>query len=113
MIHLEPLEKTIVFLPGIISKGSDIVKTFFVKNKIYNFHKTEAKKSKIKVISKKIIYSDNETKLEVVLENTGYLTVRDLFIFGSLLDDQMNVADLSRSYVEYMDKNERKTIIIT
>jgi hypothetical protein len=25
----------------------------------------------------------------------------------------MNVADLSRSYVEYMDKNERKTIIIT
>ncbi len=112
-IHLDPLEKEIVFYPGIRLKGQKIKRVFLVENRIYNLEKKQQEDKKISINSKEIIREKNLTKLKVTIQNDDFIPQRSIRVSAVLLDKDKNVLEINRTYIDYLDKNERKTVFMT
>lgn len=113
IVRLQPMEKRIIFIPGVKLPGQKISKVFLESKRIFNLKRATAVDNKIKVNSKEIIVEPNLTKLKLIIENQDFIPKRYIQIFAILFDKEGNAIDINRTYLEYLDKDARAEAFMT
>ncbi len=113
IVELEPLEKKIIFYPSLNFRNQKIVKTFFKKGEIFDLEEKQAVDKKIIVNAKELSDDGEGKRLKITLENKDFKAHRDIQVFAVLLGTDGNVINMSRTYLEYIDKEERKVVYMT
>ena len=111
--HLNPLEKKIIFYPGIKLKGQKIDKVFLIQDRIYNLKNIPEQDDKLTVNAKELNYENNLTRLKVIIQNDDFKPQRNIQVSGVLMDATGTVIDINRTYIDYLDKYEKKEVYMT
>jgi len=112
-VFLEPLEKEIIFYPGIKLKGQKIARVFLVQDRVYDLEKSKQKDNKLTINSKELIREKGLTKLKVIVQNDDFIPQRSIQVSSVLFDKNGNAMEVNRTYIDYLDKNERKPVYMT
>ena len=113
-VFLKPLQKKIIFYPGIQLKGQKIKRVYFYKTQVSDLVQMKPEKEKISIKTKELIEDKNGfSKLKIVLYNNDIVPKNSLNIYGILIDDKDNVIDLSKTYYEMIGPRQEAEIYLT
>jgi len=113
-VKLEPLEKRVLFYPGIRIKGQKIDKVTFNYTNIYDLKQSKPLDKKIIVKTKEITENkDGLTRLKLVIHNSSLVPQSNLLITAVLINEQGNAIDLNQTLVENIDSREDKELFLT
>ena len=112
-ILLTPSEKRAIFIPSIIYNGGDIGKVLVIFGKVNSLTRGTPKKNDIKILSKTLSNEYGQTKLTIGLENKSFLPLKKIEVVGLLSNKENVVVEVGKTFVNYLDKKEKKKIFMT
>ena len=112
-ISLAPGEKRLIFIPAVETGKVNIKKTFLDFEEIESLTLGDPIDSPLLVTSKIINKDEAQTRLTVGIKNTGLEPQRDIEVVAVLSNDNGDVMNVAKTFVEYLGKREEKKAELT
>ncbi len=112
-IELYPNEKRTIFEPAVNTGFQKIGRVFLKVVEVPIWTKSEQRTKTLVVKSRLLEDTDTVPKLQVSLTNTSISPERDVIVTVVLTDRDENVHQVSRTYLEYIERGSTETVFFT
>ncbi len=112
-ITLEPGERRIIFIPGIMTGEDKIIKTLVDFTEVKSLTEGEARKMELITTSKIPTIEDGQTRISLGIRNIGLMPKRDIEVITVLYNQKGETINVGKTFIDYIEKRGDKKVNIT